>query len=125
MSFDFSNSVVESSMVFIGKFLEVTADNYFDFTPIPDTSDFSITKKDATHLTSIVIPETTTNDALIKQIGSDAFINLTNLETIFIPKSITAISETAFNGCTNLEKILYLWRRKWKDIFRVMMIYII
>ena len=40
-----------------------------------------------------------------KSIGARAFENLTNLETVYLPASITSIGEDAFAGCTKLKSV--------------------
>lgn len=50
------------------------------------------------------IPEKINENNVIK-IGKEAFKNNTEIKEVVIPKEVTEIDETAFNGCTNLEKI--------------------
>lgn len=42
----------------------------------------------------------------VSQIGTYAFYNATDLETIIISNSVTSIGDNAFDGCTNLKKVM-------------------
>lgn len=58
-----------------------------------------------------VIPETVTYGDVtynVTQIGTDAFVNCTNLVSIDIPGSVTSIGRSAFYGCTNLKSVTIL-----------------
>ncbi len=55
--------------------------------------------KDCTNLSSIIIPES------ITAIGDQAFWNCSNLSSVTIPESVTAIGERAFQNCSNLSSI--------------------
>ena len=41
----------------------------------------------------------------VKEIGEDAFLNCTSLETILIPENVKQIGKGAFAGCTNLKHV--------------------
>ena len=46
-------------------------------------------------------------------IGSQAFLDCSNIETIELPSTITDISSNAFNGCTKLQKIVVNDKNKY------------
>ena len=52
------------------------------------------------HICSIDLPDS------IKQIGSNAFANWTNLESIVIPEGVEKIKMMTFSECTNLKSII-------------------
>jgi hypothetical protein len=41
----------------------------------------------------------------LEVIGGEAFKECTSLERIFIPPTVKAIDDTAFNGCSNLKNV--------------------
>ena len=53
---------------------------------------------------NVIIPETYYDKAVVG-IGADAFRNNTNIESIILPSSISAIGNNAFNGCSNLKRV--------------------
>ncbi|MBR2742138.1 MAG: leucine-rich repeat protein [Clostridia bacterium] len=55
-------------------------------------------------ITAAVIPETI-NDAAVTAIGDGAFADRTDLTTVTIPWSVTAIAADAFDGCTSLAAV--------------------
>ena len=53
----------------------------------------------------------------VVEIGDDAFLDFDMLDTIHIPKSVTHICETAFNGCSHLTFVFYDGTiEEWKQI---------
>lgn len=53
----------------------------------------------------------------VVEIGDDAFLDFDMLDTIHIPKSVTHICETAFNGCSHLTFVSYDGTiEEWKQI---------
>ena len=55
----------------------------------------------ATSVSSIEIPATYRNIA-VTSIAENGFKDLTNIETIILPNSVTSINKNAFSGCSNL-----------------------
>ena len=54
---------------------------------------------------SYVVVENVPNLGQVTEIGEEAFMGNTNLQSITLPSCITAIRARAFKGCTNLHEM--------------------
>lgn len=55
--------------------------------------------------TVIIIPDVAPSGLPVKEIGTQAFYNCTNIKEVIIPDAVEAILTEAFMNCTSLEKI--------------------
>ncbi len=72
-----------------------------------DEGDYEITKytTKSTALVDIALPKTTADGFDIVGIGAEAFKTVLTVKSVSIPETYTYISDYAFYGCDNLEKV--------------------
>lgn len=86
-------------------FIKVTSTDDFTFELSEDSTYYSVTGYSGTD-TEIAIPSTY-NNLPVKEIGLLAFSQNYDLQSVFIPNSITKIGDYAFDSCTSLSNVIF------------------
>ena len=78
---------------------------------------YSISVVDGAQLSGMITIPAKIGETPVTQIAAGAFKDQTQIESIIIPDSITAIGAEAFSGCTGLFRIFYQGtQEQWDDI---------
>lgn len=87
----------------------------FIYTPVGDS--YSISVVEGVQLSGMITIPAKIGGTPVTQIAAGAFKNQTQIESIIMPDSITAIGADAFSGCTGLFIIFYQGtQEQWEDV---------
>ena len=93
------------SVSFVLTEFTVNYDSYSITYEILDGSSFVSVKSYSGDATVMVIPQNPQEGYTVTEIGAEAFMNNTNLQSITLPSTVTAIRARAFKGCTSLSEM--------------------